>query len=87
MKQAWPFIILMFAVAIVFFISGYLYSKIDADEDKLSDKLEMNEELNNIITDIENWMKDDTLSAAIKSGMRRSIHVIEDHRRKYINEK
>lgn len=87
MTQAWPFIILMFTVAIVFFMSGYLFSRFDKNVDALSDKLEMNEELNNIITDIENWMQDETLNAAVKSGMRRTIDLIQDHRRKYIYEK
>ena len=87
MTQAWPFIILMFTVAIVFFISGYLYSKIDKEYDMLADTLAQNCELESIIAEIEEKINNTPQNQGVKTGMRRAIEIIEAHRRDYINEK
>lgn len=81
-----PFIILMFVVAIVFFISGYLYSKLDAEDDMLADTFEWNCEIESIITEIEEKINNTPANQGVKSGMRRAIEIVEAHRRDYINE-
>ena len=81
-----PFIILMFVVAIVFFISGYLYSKLDAEDDMLADTFEWNCEIESIITEIEEKINNIPQNQGVKTGMRKTIEIIEAHRRDYINE-
>ena len=81
-----PFIILMFVVAIVFFISGYLYSKLDAEDDMLADTFEWNCEIESIITELEEKINNIPQNQDVKTGMRKAIEIIETHRRDYINE-
>lgn len=81
-----PFIILIFVVAIVFFISGYLYSKLDAEDDMLADTFEWNCEIESIITEIEEKINNIPQNQGVKTGMKRAIEIIETHRRDYINE-
>lgn len=81
-----PFIILMFVVAIIFFISGYLFSKLDAEDDMLADTFEWNCEIESIITEIEEKINNIPQNQGVKTGMRRAIEIIETHRRDYVNE-
>ena len=81
-----PFIILMFVVAIIFFISGYLYSKLDAEDDMLADTFEWNCEIESIITEINEKINNSPWSPGVKTGMSEAIDIIETHRRDYINE-
>lgn len=81
-----PFIILMFVVAIVFFISGYLYSKLDAEDDMLADTFEWNCEIESIITELEEKINNIPQNQGVKTGMRKAIEIIETHRRDYVNE-
>ena len=78
-----PFIILMFVVAIVFFISGYLYSKFDAEDDMLADTFEWNCEIESIITELHEKIISDPHNQGVKTGMRKAIEIIETHKRDY----
>ena len=87
MTHAGSFIILIFVVAIIFFISGYIFSKLDAEDDRLADTFEWNCELESIITELEEKINNTPQNQGVKTGMRRAIEIIEAHRRDYINEK
>ena len=81
-----PFIILMFVVAIVFFISGYLYSRFDKEDDRLADTFEWNCELESIITELDAQINSGIWNEAVKRGMEKAVNIIEAHRKDYINE-
>ena len=83
MTHAWPFIILVFAVAVVFFMAGYLFSRIDAEDEMLEDAFEWNCEIECIITELEQTINSGQYNDAVKYGMEKALNIVEAHRRDY----